>query len=1169
MAAPLFIHLHVHTAFSLSAGAVHPEELLALAQQHSMPALAITDNNNLFGAPFFSSVLIEGGVQPLIGALVNLALPPNRGDSSADQDQGQPPIILLLVQTELGWQNLAKLISYSYLGMKTGEPPVVSLEQLAHYHQGLIALTGGGRGLINHHLLAGQRAAAERDLASLAEIFSGRLYIELQRGTDAEQRVEADLLDFADQMNLPIVATNSVYFAKPKGHESHEILLAIAAAATLSQDDRPRSSPQHYFKSPAEMADLFADLPEAIANTVTIARRCSFWLDKKDPALPPFPKTEFGNEAETLAHFARAGMEQKFANQILVSGSPDDYANRLENEISVINRMGYAGYFLIVADFINWARRNDIPVGPGRGSGVGSLVAFCMGITDLDPLRFGLIFERFLNPERVSMPDFDVDFCQDRRDEVIDYVTKTYGSDRVAQIITFGKLQARAVLRDVGRVMELPYSQVDQISKLVPQNPAEPIPLVKALEMEPQLKLLRDANPRNKELLRIGMELEGLYRHVSTHAAGIVIGERPLAEIVPLYCESAGAIPATQFNMKWVESTGLVKFDFLGLKTLSVIHRSLGLIAESEGKRIELQHIALDDEAVYQMLRRGETLGVFQLESSGMTDLAKRLKVADFDEIIAMISLFRPGPMENMPAYTKRRNKTEAWDCYHPSLEPILKTTYGIMIYQEQVMKMAQVMAGYSMAQADLLRRAMGKKDKAEMKKEEERFLRGAEERGYSQELARTVFTQMDKFAGYGFNKSHAAAYALISYHTAWLKYHYPVEFLAASMSYDLSNTDKLNQFKAEVERMGHRLLPPDINRSMVHFSVERLKDGTKAVRYGLAAIKNIGEMAMESVIQERTQNGEFSDIFNLTKRIDSRSLNKRQFEQLAAAGAFDSLAFDSQGSQQNGEAKPTRAHYYYAADFLMAEANIASTARQSGQSLMFDGKAAGGTGVALTPSLPALKAENHWSQSQELQHELAALGYYLTAHPLDGYRGRLKQLDVVSCNDLARRSGLVKIAGVILERKERMSKRGDRFSFAQVSDGLGSVEVTVFSEQLNQSRELLDSGRPLLFSVRVGEGRFTVESVDDLVQLVKSLKSKIYIEIESPEVAAPLYGLIGSLRISQDGAGESPAKVLLNFRDLEVKKEIEISLSGLYSLPPARIAAIKGLDGVVNLVES
>ena len=1168
MTAPLFIHLHVHTAFSLSAGAIHPEQLVKLAQNNSMPALAITDNHNLFGAALFSDEMVNGGVQPLLGALVNIAVPLNGGESGAGAAAVQPAIILLLVQSEEGWQNLVRLISYSYLEMKDGEPPTVSLEKLADHHQGLIALTGGGQGLINRQLLLEHREEARRSLQSLAQIFSGRLYVELQRGTAAEERVESDLLELAYELNLPIVATNTVYFAEPKAHESHEILLAISASATLSQVDRPRSSPEHYFKSPVEMVEIFADLPEAISNTVIIAQRCSFWLNKKDPALPPFPKSEHGDEAETLAHFARKGMNQKFANRILLSGTEEDYSNRLEYEISIINKMGYAGYFLIVADFINWARGNNIPVGPGRGSGVGSLAAFCMGITNLDPLRFGLIFERFLNPERVSMPDFDVDFCQDRRDEVIDYVTRTYGAEKVAQIITFGKLQSRAVLRDVGRVMEMPYSQVDQICKLVPQNPANPIPLSKALDLEPQLKALRDENPRNRELLTIGMELEGLYRHVSTHAAGVVIGDRPLPEIVPLYCESAGAIPATQFNMKWVESTGLVKFDFLGLKTLSVIHRSLELIAESEGKTIELERIALDDEPVYEMLRRGETLGVFQLESSGMTDLAKKLKVADFDEVIAMISLFRPGPMENMPAYIARRNKKQEWDCYDPSFEPILGTTFGIMVYQEQVMKMAQIMAGYSMSEADLLRRAMGKKDKEGMKKEEDKFVAGAVGKGYSEGLAKEVFTQMDKFAGYGFNKSHAAAYALIAYHTAWLKHHYPVEFLAASMSYDLNNTDKLNQFRQEVERMGFKVLPPDINRSKVQFSVERLADGAKAVRYGLAAIKNIGEMAMRSVVSERDKNGEFSDIFNLAKRIDSRSLNKRQFEQLAAAGAFDSL----NRGQKAGE-KLSRARYYYAADFLMAEANIASTARQSGQSLMFDTGGSGGDksagGASLNPILPVLKPENEWSETQQLQHELAALGYYLSAHPLDGFRGRLKQIHVVACNDLARRMGIVKIAGVILERKERLSKRGDRFCFAQVSDGRGSVEVAIFSEQLKQSRELLDSGRPLLLSVKLGEGRITVESVDDLAQQVASLKSVIYIEVGSAEAAIPLHSLLNGKRITKDGSGESPAKVILHFRDPEVQKEIELSLADYYSLPPAHLNAIKGLAGIVSLVES
>ena len=648
-----FVHLHVHSAFSLSAGAIHCTQLLDLAQNHAMPALAIADSHNLFGALEFSVEGANRGIQPILGCRVNLAAEsPSRDARPETVGSGaEPPFLLLLAQTEVGWQNLVRLISDSYLTMQDGAPPAVAISVLARHSEGLIALSAGGGGLLNRLILAGNLAEARTRAMSLAAIYPGRFYIELQRGTAAEIRVENDLLDLAYGLDLPIVATNTVFYAKPGGFESHEILLAIAAGATLSDEARPKSCTEHYFKTPAAMVELFSDLPEAIANTVTIARRCSFWLEPKKAALPRFPNSEHGDEAETLTHIARQGLARKLADKIAYSAPAEAYYQRLDHEISVIIKMGYAGYFLIVYDFINWARRQDIPVGPGRGSGVGSLAAYCLGITDLDPLRFDLIFERFLNVERSSMPDFDVDFCQDRRDEVIDYVTRTYGADRVAQIITFGKLQARAVLRDVGRVMAIPYHQVDQMCKLVPQNPAKPISLDKALEMEPQLRELRDGSSTNEKLLAIGTELEGLYRHVSTHAAGVVIGDRPLVEIVPLYCEAPGAIPATQFNVKWVEKTGLVKFDFLGLKTLSVIHRCLALIRETEDRTIVLEGLPLDDRPTFEMLRRGETLGVFQLESSGMTDLTRRLRVADFDEIIAMISLFRPGPMKMIPDY--------------------------------------------------------------------------------------------------------------------------------------------------------------------------------------------------------------------------------------------------------------------------------------------------------------------------------------------------------------------------------------------------------------------------------------------------------------------------------------------------------------------------------------
>ena len=889
-----FVHLRVHSAYSLSEGAIRIKELVKLCSMHGMPAVAVTDSGNLFGAMEFSLAAAGAGIQPIIGCVVAVWEP--------QEEVGARPRpierVLLLVQNEKGYRNLLKLVSKSFLETPDDQEPHVGYADLERWSEGLLLLTGGVDGPLSQALLAGDEELAHCLARRFKSIFPDRCYIELQRhGLPDELAVEERLIELAYSYDLPLVATNDAFFARAGQFEAHDALLCIAGSTYVLETNRRRLSPEYRFKSAEEMEALFEDLPEAIANTLVIAQRCAYFPQVVKPILPPF-QTEGGrDEVAELRAQAEAGLERRLELHVY---QPDDdeqaragkakaYRERLNYELGIIEQMGFPGYFLIVADFIKWAKFKEIPVGPGRGSGAGSLVAYSLTITDLDPLRWGLLFERFLNPERVSMPDFDVDFCQERRDEVIRYVQERYGRDKVAQIITFGKLQARAVLRDVGRVLQLPYGQVDRLCKLVPNNPANPVTLQQALDGEPQLRAAREEDETVGRMIDIALELEGLYRHASTHAAGVVIGDRPLDELVPLYRDPRSDMPVTQFNMKYVELAGLVKFDFLGLKTLTVLARARDLIREHRPD-FDLDSLPLDDAPAYELMARGDTAGIFQLESAGMRDALKRLKPDRFEDVIAMVALYRPGPMENIPAYIRRKKGEEEPDYLHESLEPILKETYGIMIYQEQVMQIAQELAGYSLGAADLLRRAMGKKIKEEMDAQREIFVKGAMERGVTEEKARAIFEQVNKFAGYGFNKSHAAAYALVAYQTAYLKANYPVEFMAAIMTYDMGNTDKLTLFRQELDRLRIPLLPPDVNHSYADFAVEPLPEGGKGIRYALGAIKNVGASAMKQLINERERNGPFKSLGDFARRIVARAIYKRAIENLVCAGALDRL---------------------------------------------------------------------------------------------------------------------------------------------------------------------------------------------------------------------------------------------------------------------------------------
>jgi len=1064
-----------------------------------------------------------------------------------------------------------RLSSRAYLEGEPGEAPQVSLASIETNCDGLIALTGGPAGMIGRFLGDGQDDAAETSLQHLKSLFPGRLYVELMRhGLPAEAAMEERLIELAYAHDLPLVATNDAHFADREMFAAHDALLCIAGGTYVGEESRRRLTPEHYFKSAEEMRRLFADLPEAVDNTLVVARRCAFMPTVRQPILPVFAAPAARSEPEELRLRAAEGLERRLEARVYASGMDEaarshaamPYRQRLEFELGVIGQMGFSGYFLIVADFIQWAKAQGIPVGPGRGSGAGSVVAWALTITDLDPLRWGLLFERFLNPERVSMPDFDIDFCETRRDEVIRYVQQKYGADRVAQIITFGTLKARAVLRDVGRVLQMPYGQVDRLCKMVPNNPANPVTLQQAIDGDPMFQHLRDEDPAVARLIDIAQKLEGLYRHASTHAAGVVIGDRPLQELVPLYRDPRATLPATQFNMKYVEQAGLVKFDFLGLKTLTVLALACDMLRR-RGVAIDLAALPLDDRKTYDMLGRAEATGVFQLEGSGMRDVLRKLKPDRFEDIIAVVALYRPGPMDNIPRYIACKHGEERPDYLHPALEGILKETFGIMIYQEQVIQIAQTLSGYSLGGADLLRRAMGKKIKSEMDDQRKVFIDGAKARGVPEAKAAQIFEQVEKFAGYGFNKSHAAAYALVAYQTAYLKANYPVEFFAASMTLDLGNTDKLNVFKQELDRLKIKLLPPDINRSRAAFAVEDAgdsplfaRDGKDAatffggaIRYALAAVKNVGQGAMEALVRVREDGGPFRDLFDFTARLDSQLLNKRQMENLVAAGAFDCL-------------NPNRHQSFAAIETILRHAQSAASERDSQQvSLFGDLEPAGGRRFPL-PVVP------DWPALEKLAKEFEAIGFYLSAHPLDAYGASLKRLGVIRFGDipawLATRppSTRAKLAGVVVGRQERTSARGNRFAFVQLSDQSGIYEAMVFADLLATSRDQLEPGKTILLGADIRHEddtlRLTVQQVRPLEEAAAQAAAGLRIFVKDP---APLSSV--KQVIQHHGRGRGTVCLVL---ELDRSREVEMSLPGEWAIAPGTRAAIRAIPGVVEV---
>ncbi len=1146
MSDPRFIHLRVHTAYSLLEGAVQVKALPGMAASAGMPAVAVTDSGNMFAALEFSENAAKAGVQPILGAQLPVAVgeTPRPGQRVA-----APRAVVLLVQDEVGYLNLLKLSSAYWLESNEALPHV-TLAQLEAHSAGLICLTGGAYGPVGQLLRDGQRPAAEALMARLAGIFGDRLYVELQRHptegharTPAEAETEPGFVEMAYAMDLPLVATNDVYFPKSAMYEAHDALICIAEGAYVDQSaPRRQLTDQHYFKSAEEMERLFSDLPEALENTVEIARRCAFRATTRDPILPKFAE----DEVEELKRQSRAGLAARLA-VIPHAAQVEDYEKRLEFELDVIEGMGFPGYFLIVADFIKWAKEKDIPVGPGRGSGAGSLVAYALTITDLDPLRYGLLFERFLNPERISMPDFDIDFCMDRREEVIAYVQQKYGRDRVAQIITFGALLSKAAVRDVGRVLQMPYGQVDRLSKLIPVEGVKPVSIEKALADEPRLREEAKREEVVARMLDYAGKVEGLLRNASTHAAGVVIGDRPLDELVPLYQDPRSDMPATQFNMKWVEAAGLVKFDFLGLKTLTVIQNALDLL-KARGVEVDIGAIPLDDPKAYDLYAKAETVAVFQVESSGMKDALRQMKPDTIEDIIALVALYRPGPMENIPKFCNVKNGREDREGIHPLIDGILDETQGIIVYQEQVMEIARKMAGYSLGGADMLRRAMGKKIQEAMDAERPKFLEGAASNGVDKDKALEVWNLLDKFANYGFNKSHAAAYAVVSYQTAWLKANYPVEFMAAVMNCDLHLTDKLNVYKQEVDRLEIEMIPPCVNRSHATFGVV---DGK--IAYALGGLKNVGVEAMRMIVAAR-EAGPFRDVFDLARRVDLKRIGKRPVEMLARAGAFDQL--DS-----------NRRKMLESVDQLVAYSAAAHEDKASDQISMF------GDGGADLPS-PRLPEPEDWLATERLGQEHQAVGFYLSGHPLDDYQGPLKRQRVLTLAELTEkvRQGpqAAKIAGAVAGRQERKSARGNRFAFVQLSDPTGLYEVTVFSDTLEKYRDYLEPGANVVLAVEanlesdqlklLARG---VQPIDDAVAGADPAGLKIF--VNDPSAVASVATRLDEAATGQVRAG-GPVNLILMHPDLP--GEVEIALPTKYPITPQIKGAIKHVAGVAHVEE-
>ena len=1138
-----FIHLRNHSNFSLAEGMLSFDYLSKFCIENFQPAIAITDTSNMFGVLEFSLKMVSLGIQPIIGIQVEIA------ESSFDEiNVGE---VVLIAKNDQGYKNLLKISSNFTTNSEFKK--IVSYNNLKKYHDGLILLTGGvEKGFIGNPASNANSKLVYTRLKLLQEIFDDNLYIEIQRhGMSTEDVSEPLLLNAAKDLNLPIVATNDCYFQSPDKYYSHQILTCIDKGLTISSPNRRVLTREHYLKNTDQMTELFKDLPEAIENTIIIAKRSSFLVKGHKPILPRFPDLDNITENDYLIKISLEGLEKRFQMSLenFSSDKKSTYNERLKNELDIINNMGFSGYFLIVYDFIKWSKDNNIPVGPGRGSGAGSIVAWALQITDLDPMKWGLLFERFLNPERVSMPDFDIDFCQDRRGEVIDYVRNRYGHDRVAQIITFGSLQAKAAIRDVGRVMEMSYGHVDKIAKLIPLIPANPLTIQEAINSEELLRKEMSDNDQVKNLLLTAIDLEGLNRHVSTHAAGLVIGDRPLNELVPLYKLNDEEMPATQFNMKFVEKAGLVKFDFLGLKTLTILSKAESLIKKKQEK-FNLSNILLNDVKTYEMLSTGDTIGVFQLESAGMRDVLIGLKPDRFEDIIAVVSLYRPGPMENIPTYINRKHGNENIDYMHVDLEEVLKETYGIFIYQEQVLRAAQVLANFSLGSADILRRAMGKKDQDEMFQQKNAFLEGAKHKGLDENKANEIFDQISAFAGYGFNKSHAAAYALIAYQTAWIKCNFPKEFFASMMSIEFNNSEKLSTFYHDLKRLNISLKPPCINNSKNYFSIENADNKDPFIRYSLSSLKNVGNEAIVKIVQTRNEKGIFNNIDDFLNKVPYNCIGKKALESLIKSGAFDCL-------------ENNRNKLFSSIDLMLNYSQAIQKDMISNQENLFNNI----DNSELMIDIPEVL---EWTFLEKLNNEFTSLGIYLSSHPLDNFSIVMENLKIINSSHLLENlktnfeKKIIQLCGLIFKVQKRQSPRG-KWATIQLNDLGGNCEIVLYSDILEKYEFLLNESKPILIDAEVkredNQGiRIIAKRLRKFDEYITNTKFNITITIVDLSVVEKIKS---TLKFLQKGASSVFFKLHVDKKIIEIKAMENIKFSEDFL---NQISNIKGISKISYL---
>jgi len=1100
-----FTHLKIHTQYSICEGALRTNDLAKYCREKKVKAVGLCDSNNLCGALEFSELIAKSKTQPIIGTQINIKYKDHFGK------------IPLFAKNLEGYKNLIKLSSKSFIEIHEDEEPHCKIKDIEENCDGLILLSGSFDGLIGKLFFKNLTDEILILFKKIKTIFKDNFYVEIQRHKDdGEKLYEKFLLNFSKKLELPIIATHEVFYLNQDMHEAHDAYLCVGEKTYVNVKDRKKYTNEHYLKTSEEMYKLFHDLPDALINNANFPYRISYRPKNSLPILPDIQTSKIKNTDELLTRDSTEGLKERLNEYVLPNCDPQNkervkkiYNERLNHEISIISKMKYSSYFLIVSDYIKWAKNNDIPVGPGRGSGAGSLVAWSLSITDIDPIKFDLIFERFLNPDRISMPDFDIDFCEEKRDRVFDYLKKKYGKG-VAHIITFGKLKARMAFRDIGRVLGLPYGYVDMLCKMIPFDPSRPLSLEKAIAQEPRIKKEEDKDPRVKKLVEISKKLEGLNRNMATHAAGVVIPAENLAEFVPLYKDpsSNSLLPSTQFDMYASENAGLVKFDLLGLKTLTVINKTLSLLKQKKIK-LDIRKIKLDDAKIFELLSAGHTVGLFQLESTGMRDALVNMKPNKFEDIIALVALYRPGPMSNIPIYNQCKHGEKKPDYLHPKLKKILEPTYGVIIYQEQVMQIAQVLSGFSAGEADILRRAMGKKKRAELEKQKERFVNGAVKNGITKETATFIFKKIEPFAEYGFNKSHATAYAMIAYQTAYLKAYHPNEFIAACMSNELSNTDKLSEFFEELKRIGIKVHKPNINECFAEFIPQE-----NNLFYALGAIKNVGLEAISQVVNEREKNGKFKSISDFINRVNPKNINKLQLEGLVKAGAFDTI-FEKR-----------KVLYENIHNIIQNSKNI------------FENKTANQTSLFVDENnkisyLIKDKNSSEWTNSEVLSKEFESVGFYISNHPLQEYLDALDQYKVKTFKNFEEgKDHEAFIAGTIMSIKEKKTTKGTPFAIIKFSDLSKAFEIFLFSEILEKNRDNLEEGKSFILTVikdkENQDNRFrrvNVRKIISLNEITKLNYSNVYIEIDKPDNLKKLYENIKE-------KGNSKIKIVISEKD-------------------------------------